>query len=450
MSEVKNSAEVCVVNVIDAEGPLYESIGAKFDRINDLFSINHLERTKENFLKLQNGEIDLGGVEKKIQKVLSKHLVNYNDTWDKIDTMLEELMTEKFRMSIPDSYGNGWKFTWHCLDHVNYDYNPRRRDIGFHKVYDHYLEWLKRYPDLGDELEWHYHPMSVYKDAHRCATFYFSSDLVYQILARKIIERNWFPSCYKAGFEAERPDSNWFIEQWFPFDITNMAVDDPKHFDSTIDFKNGRSGNWRNAPSDWSIYNPSHDNYQVPGNCRRFIGRALKVKNRLASIDLRETEKAFSKAAKEQKPVLLGVTGHDFRNLATEADFVRSLLLEANKKYPEVKFRYCSVKEGFNRAIWGKNNNEEALELEAEFFPKTSKDVPNIIIKCVKGKVFGPQPFLAIKTKSRRFIYDNLDFIDENTWGYAFHGDTLPLDDVGKLSIAANDIYGNTCIKHII
>ena len=331
MSEVKNSAEVCVVNVIDAEGPLYESIGAKFDRINDLFSINHLERTKENFLKLQNGEIDLGGVEKKIQKVLSKHLVNYNDTWDKIDTMLEELMTEKFRMSIPDSYGNGWKFTWHCLDHVNYDYNPRRRDIGFHKVYDHYLEWLKRYPDLGDELEWHYHPMSVYKDAHRCATFYFSSDLVYQILARKIIERNWFPSCYKAGFEAERPDSNWFIEQWFPFDITNMAVDDPKHFDSTIDFKNGRSGNWRNAPSDWSIYNPSHDNYQVPGNCRRFIGRALKVKNRLASIDLRETEKAFSKAAKEQKAVLLGITGHDFRNLITEADFVRSLLLEVNK-----------------------------------------------------------------------------------------------------------------------
>ena len=67
-----------------------------------------------------------------------------------------------------------------------------------------------------------------------------------------------------------------------------------------------------------------------------------------------------------------------------------------------------------------------------------------------EGKVFGPQPFLATKTKSRRFIYDNLDFIDENTWGYAFHGDTLPIEDVSKLSVAANDIYGNTCIKHII
>ena len=64
MSEVKNSAEVCVVHVIDTEGPLYESLTAKFDRLNDLFNISHLERTKENFLKLQNGEIDLGGVVK--------------------------------------------------------------------------------------------------------------------------------------------------------------------------------------------------------------------------------------------------------------------------------------------------------------------------------------------------------------------------------------------------
>ena len=79
-------------------------------------------------------------------------------------------MTENFRMALPDSYGNGWKFTWHCLDHVNYEYNPRR-DIGFHKVYDHYLDWVSRYSNYNDELEWHFHPMSVYKDAHRCATF---------------------------------------------------------------------------------------------------------------------------------------------------------------------------------------------------------------------------------------------------------------------------------------
>ena len=60
------------------------------------------------------------------------------------DKMLDVLMTEDFRMSLPDSYGNGWKFTWHCLDHVNYDYNPRRRILVFTKFMT-ITEWVKRY-----------------------------------------------------------------------------------------------------------------------------------------------------------------------------------------------------------------------------------------------------------------------------------------------------------------
>ena len=115
------------------------------------------------------------------------------------------------------------------------------------------------------------------------------------------------------------------------------------------------------------IYNPSHDNYQI-SEITEDIGRALNVMNRLASIDYKETEKAFKKASIEKKPVLLGVTGHDFRNLATEVDFVRSLISEASKKFPEVKFRYCSVKEGFNRAIWGKNIDTNTIELMQRFF----------------------------------------------------------------------------------
>ena len=54
--------------------------------------------------------------------------------------------------------------------------------------------------------------------------------------------RGWFPSVFRAGFQAERPDSNLFLEQWIPFDMTNMATDDPTALDVYIDFKNGRSG----------------------------------------------------------------------------------------------------------------------------------------------------------------------------------------------------------------
>ena len=51
---------VLVVHSIDAEGPLYESTQAKFERIKELFGIDHIEPTLDNFRKLQRGEIDLG------------------------------------------------------------------------------------------------------------------------------------------------------------------------------------------------------------------------------------------------------------------------------------------------------------------------------------------------------------------------------------------------------
>ena len=36
-----------------------------------------------------------------------------------------------------------------------------------------------------------------------------------------------------------------------------MSEDDYSYLDNQNDFANGRSGDWRNAPSDWSVYSPS-------------------------------------------------------------------------------------------------------------------------------------------------------------------------------------------------
>jgi len=146
---------VNIVHSIDTEGPLYESLEAKFERLRELYKID-LPATRENLEKLQNGDIDLGGVEKSIQQTLSGHLINFNDTWDKIDEMLDRIMSESFRMQMPDSFGNGWIFNWHCLDHVGYQYNPRRRDIGYHNIYDHYRARLAIDQESSDALHWHF------------------------------------------------------------------------------------------------------------------------------------------------------------------------------------------------------------------------------------------------------------------------------------------------------
>jgi len=442
-------AQVLIVHAIDTEGPLYESEEASFERLEHLYGISGIDKTRANLDKLRRGEIDLNGLEERVALTLSGHLTNYHDTWDKIDTMLERIMDPSFRSQFPDSFGNGWVYTWHCLDHVGFEYNPRRRDIGYHNIYDHYRRVLDQHADCRDEMQWHFHPMSTYREAHRCATSFVNSPELYQILCRRIIERRWFPSVFRAGFQTERPDSHWFLEQWIPYDLSNMAMEDNGELDATTDFRNGRSGDWRQSPADWSVYHPDHDNYQIPGDCRRYIGRALNVMNRIASIDQPEMDKAFARAQAGQ-PALVGLASHDFRDLYVETEHLAGLVNAAAARFPDVTFKYCTSLEGFRIATGATAQSVEPLELELTLDAEPKDDVPNLTIKLIRGKVFGPQPFLAIETRSRRFIHDNLDFSTDGTqWHYAFHSDTLPLGDVARIGVAANDATGNTWVEVI-
>ena len=136
------TAPVYIVHCVDTEGPLYESLEAKFERLDDLFGITHLPPTRENYLKLRNGEIDLGGKEKEVQQVFSRHRARHNETWTEVDAMLDRVLAPAFRNRIPDSAGNGWVYSWFCRDNANFLNNPRRRDIGYHNIFDHYRRSL--------------------------------------------------------------------------------------------------------------------------------------------------------------------------------------------------------------------------------------------------------------------------------------------------------------------
>lgn len=436
-----------IVHVVDTEGPLNESLKATFERLSDLYQIDNIAPNKKNLLKLRNLEFNLNGKEKLVAKMLNSHLLNYNDTWDKIDKMLGEIFSKDFNKKYRDSWGKNWVFNWHCMDHVGFKFNPRKRTLGHHKIFDYYRKALKKFKIRQDTIYWHFHPMSTYREAHRCATSYFNSNEVFQILCKKIIERKWFPSVFKAGFQAERPDSNWFLEQWIPFDITNMSTEDDDTLNKNIDFKNGRSGDWRLATKEWKVYHPDYDNYQIEGSCRRWIGRALNPLNRIGSFTQLEMNKAFSRA-NQNLPTLVGVASHDFRDLREEVKFISNLIQNSKKKYPNVKFKFCSSLEGFRNVIELDHKKIKPIKLKIVLHKNLKNDVPNLKIETLQGKVFGPQPFLAIETKRGRFIHDNLDFsLDGKSWSYAFHADTLSINDVKNIGIAANDNVGNTFVK---
>ena len=127
--------------------------------------------------------------------------------------MLGRVRSEEFRMAMPDSDGKGWVYNWFCVDHVDYIMNPRRKDIGYHNIYDHYRKVLAQ-NDSPDGLHFHFHPSHPSHYSHKSATFYLRDSKFFDILSRRVIDRNWFPSVNRAGFQRERPDSHWLLEQW--------------------------------------------------------------------------------------------------------------------------------------------------------------------------------------------------------------------------------------------
>jgi hypothetical protein len=110
MSEAKQMPDgnmVLIAHAIDTEGPLYEPLAAKFERLRDLFGIDGIAHTEENLRRLRAGEIPLGGREADVTRVLNGRLTNYNDIWDKVDAVLERVTIPAFRNRLPGSFGGG-------------------------------------------------------------------------------------------------------------------------------------------------------------------------------------------------------------------------------------------------------------------------------------------------------------------------------------------------------
>jgi hypothetical protein len=436
---------VYIVHCIDTEGPLHESLSATFERLRDIFHLD-LEPSEATLRQLQNGSLDLGGLEAAVQKVVDPHLLAYNDTWDKVDEMLARIMDESFRMKRPDSAGRGWVYNWFCVDHVDYDANPRRREIGYHNVFDHYRRIIEQSHESCDGLHFHYHPHSFRREAHRCATHWWaSSDSLHQVLSRRVIDHQWFPSAHRPGFHVLRPDSHWFLEQHIPFDFSNQSMAETGTDAQQFGLAGGRFGDWRRAPATWEPYHPAVDDYQVEGSCRRWIARCLNVGARYRVIREQDIYQAFAEAA-EGRPVVLAITDHDFRDMTPDVDGFRAMLETVARKFPEVPFFYSEAISAMRSAL--DLPPVPACELECRI---ETVDAKTSVLKVSSTTpTFGPQPWLALKTVDGTYHFDNFD-IDKpyHRWQYVFDEETIPLSALNAIGVAANNSYGIATVVRI-
>jgi len=118
--------------------------------------------------------------------------------------------------------------------------------------------------------------------------------------------------------------------------------------------------------------------------------------------------------------------------------------MNVKRGFPGVDFYFSESVSAFNSVIYqdGDQKNEK-LNLDIELIDN------KLIVRVVSGEIFGPQPYLAIKTKYGDYYHDNFDFLNEGNveFSYVFDEYTIPLDCLSIIGVASNDKYGNQCLK---
>lgn len=426
------SKTVYIVHCIDTEGPMYEAPEVPFEQLKKVFGIE-IEPTEENLSKLRNGEIDLGGSEEAVKNLLDIHKTAVGKDWNMIEQMLQKVTSDKFRNQYVDSNGNGWIYSWFCLDHVGFTgENPRQRDLGHHKVFDKYMKMVKE-QNKGDIVELHHHPISFSGNANECGTAYWGRSTLNDILSRKIIDRQWFPVAFRPGFHVERADSHWFLEQWIPFDYGNQAV---KGIETNQpDMSEGRFGDWRLASKEWKPYHPSYRNYQLVGECKRWITRCLNMYARLNEITQEDVNDAFELSLKEGKSIL-AFTDHDFKDMGFDVNRVRKFIERASKSYPEVRFEFVDAITAMRKYFGLIPKN---IGLECDICKVDNGMKLNVQ---TKTDIFGTQPYLAIKTKDGKYLWDNFDNGLNNKWNYTFDYNSISFHSIERIGVAVSNQEG--------
>jgi len=432
---------VVVVHCVDTEGPLNETLEATFQRISEIFG-RTIAPSEENLLKLQTSQFDLGGLEPAIAGLVNEKRLKYRRNWHELSGAYEKIESSNIRHNLPDSFGNGWIFNWFCVDHVGYSgSNPRERTVGHHQIFDHYVN-LVHQSKSADSVHWHYHPLPTTGDLTGSGSGYLNSTNVLDVLCRKVIERGWFPSAFRPGFHTERPDSHWLLEQWIPFDYGSQAcsVDNQDQ----PDLSDGRWGDWSRAPRNWFPYHPSHDDYQVPGGCRRWITRCLAMESRIREITKENVLEAFREGTSEQ-PALLSFCNHDYRDMESEILKIQGFIRLASIKYPQKQFMYAEAVNGMRRVL---NLSPDSFELNARI--TSSNSSTKRLEVNVDGKLFGTQPFLAIGLQEHRFIWQNFDQLGSNRWSFTFDENDIPWRLVESIGVAGNSMDGQTIVQRLL
>jgi hypothetical protein len=144
--------------------------------------------------------------------------------------------------------------------------------------------------------------------------------------------------------------------------------------------------------------------------------------------------------------VVLSVTNHDFRDMAPDVEGFCAVLKSVARDFPEVPFYYSEAINAMRSAL--EIAPQPPCELECTI--ETVDDSTAVLKVTSNTPTFGPQPWLALKTASGRYHFDNFDIdVPFHQWQYVFDQETFPLSALSAIGVAANNAYGTTTVVRI-
>lgn len=351
-----------------------------------------------------------------------------------------KVMEDAFRNSLRDSYGGVMKLTWWMMSGNMFYYSinantPTPNSMAPYLMNKYHGDKIRQF---GDELSLHYH---TYFWSNYNGTYYWNqamkfsdtrSDFDYT-LAQNLLDENMFPVSFRSGWHFMDNDWQNYLNTLLPYSLHNdwpakKTIDTTEARDNVID--------WSQAPSTWVPYHPSPDNYQLPGDSKGWNTRSRHI----GSVSQKDLDSIFARASRgiDQLPCLWGhLPETDFLQNLKRVD---SLVHISAKKFPSVKFRYCSAVEAYQRWLKTTDTTPPALQItEVSENGKVAFDITT------DEEIFQTQPFFAVKDIYERYSILACRKTGTNSWRTDFTDRKI----LAKAGAAVTDLSGNLTKKLI-
>jgi hypothetical protein len=353
-------------------------------------------------------------------------LPELNATWERVDRCMDKLFAADFRERFPDPQGGLFKVGWFFLTWTGFRTNPRNRPFGYHRVRDHWIErWGEEMARYGDEHCWHYHHPHENGIGNEWGLDWTHFREYEQIVSRQILERDWFPSCYRAGGTIMDGIASRWVDAWLPIDYSNRA---PRHLPGLVD--------WSTGVDRWTVYHPDPEDFRRPGPGRRHMGRSLDRRSNVHVLVQEDVDAAFAQAAAGE-PAVFSCFDHDSRDIAEGVDGFRAMVADAARRFPDVPWRWSGPVEAMRNFLDVPPPRRLLLDasvVEGDVFVRSSEPI------------FQSIPWLALRRGDEvEHVVADVLRVDETSWRWT------PREPVtwDELGIGASTDLGESAVVRI-